>query len=258
MNEEKVDINQAEIEEFAALPRIGEKLAEKIVKYRKDHQPFSNVTELADVPGVSDKMVSELEDRLIVQESNAVSDVDFDVSENVNKKVEKTAAIKKSSPPEKKSDDSEMQLLALRTAARSGDIKKVKALIEDGADGSDKYALIWAAQDGHSEVVTELIKGGADVNSKTAVGGTNALTLAAQNGHLKVVKSLINAGADVNEPTIEGWTPLMKATFFNHETVVQALLEAGAEIHARNLQGLTAIDLAEEVDNRKIFRLLNP
>jgi ankyrin repeat protein len=104
--------------------------------------------------------------------------------------------------------------------------------------------------------VLELLKAGADVNSKSAAGGPNALTLAAQNGHLEVVQTLIEAGADVNQPAMQGWTPLMKATFFGHDQIVRALLEAGAETSLRDKHGRTAVDHAQRADNHQLANLL--
>jgi len=229
MSEEKVNLNQAGIDELAALPGIGEKLAAKIVEHRNDVGSFSEVSDLAAVPGISDQMVADLEDHLTVQ---AVKAEPATVSE-AKEQLKKETAGKKSPPSKEKPGDSEDQLWELRAAARSGDLKEVKTLLKNGVSGDDKFALIWAAQDGHSQVVAELIKTGADVKSKTAAGGTNALDLAAQNGHLEVVQMLIEAGANVNEPAMEGWTPLMKADFFGHETIVQTLLDAGAEMRSK-------------------------
>lgn len=133
----------------------------------------------------------------------------------------------------------------------------MQALLKAGADGSDKFALLWAAQNGHDQVVAELIKAGADVNSKSAEDGTHALALAAQNGHLAVVQLLIEAGADVNEAAIEGCNPLMKAALFGHEEIAKTLLLADAKIRSRDVYGQTAADYARKAGNQKIVALLS-
>jgi len=251
----KVNLNQASPSELAELPGIGEKLAQKIVNHREENQAFSEVADLARVPGISEQMVGELEDYLTVQEAKAESPPALESGEPKGQ-VKKGAATKKTPRSKPKSRESTPQLSKLRSAARSGDAKKVQALLENGADGCDKFALLWAAEEGHDQVVAELIKAGADVNSRSAAGGPNALSLAAQNGHLQVVQMLVEAGADVDAKTMQGWTPLMKAAFFGHDEIVQSLIEAGAEIRIRDANGQTAIDHARQAENRQIVGVL--
>jgi len=255
MSEPKVDLNQAGVAELAELPGIGEKLAQKIVDYRQNNQPFSELADLVAVPGISDQMVSELADHLTVKtvEAEPASDPDEAKAEEETKK----EAAKEKSSSSQKAGDSEQRTEELRTAARSGDVKKVKALLKKGANGHDKFALLWAAEAGHQQIVVELVQAGADVNIRSAAGGPNALALAAQNGHLEVVQTLIKAGADVDAPAMQGWTPLMKAAYFGHDKIVQSLLEAGASKGARDVQGLTALDYAQQAKNQQAITLLN-
>jgi uncharacterized protein len=168
----------------------------------------------------------------------------------------KEAAANKTAGSKPKPRGSTAQLSELRLAARSGDANKVKALLENGADGCDKFALLWSAEEGHNQVVAELIEAGADVNSRSAAGGPNALSLAAQNGHLQVVQMLVEAGADVDAKAMQGWTPLMKAAFFGHDEIVQSLIEAGAETRIRDANGQTAVDHARQADNHQIVGVL--
>lgn len=251
MSDDKVDLNQATAANLTALPGIGKALARRIVEYREEAGSFGAVADLAEVPGISDQMVSDLEAHLTVQAR------EVEAAPQAEEVEVEAPADKKARRSEGKQRDAEELSQEFEAAAREGDIKKVQTLMKDGADGQDKFALIWAAEDGNNQVVAELIKAGADVNSKTAVGGTNALALAAQNGHLEVVRTLIEAGADVNEPAIEGWTPLMKAAFFGHEGIAQTLLEAGAEPGARDANGKTAIDHAKRAGNQQIVGLLS-
>ncbi len=61
-----IDINTATVAELDGLPGIGPVLAQRIVDYRTEQGPFSTVEELAEVQGISEKMVDELRSRLIV------------------------------------------------------------------------------------------------------------------------------------------------------------------------------------------------
>lgn len=55
-----IDINAASADELETLPGIGPALAERIVAYRTEHGPFQSVDELAQVRGISPRMVDEL------------------------------------------------------------------------------------------------------------------------------------------------------------------------------------------------------
>ncbi len=61
-----VDINTAPAEELDGLPGIGPVLAQRIVEYRTEHGPFTAVQELAEVQGISERMVDELGSRVVV------------------------------------------------------------------------------------------------------------------------------------------------------------------------------------------------
>jgi len=55
-----VNINQASATELARLPRVGAKLADRIVAHRNDHGPFKRVEDLMGVKGVGEKMFASL------------------------------------------------------------------------------------------------------------------------------------------------------------------------------------------------------
>ena len=50
-----VNINTASASELALLPRVGEKSAQRIVDYRKEHGPFKKTADLMQVKGVGAK-----------------------------------------------------------------------------------------------------------------------------------------------------------------------------------------------------------
>jgi competence protein ComEA len=55
-----LNINTASADELDELPGIGEVIAERIVAYRESHGAFSSVEELAEVSGISERMVDDL------------------------------------------------------------------------------------------------------------------------------------------------------------------------------------------------------
>jgi competence protein ComEA len=50
-----ININTADVAQLSLLPRIGEKAAQRIVDYRKEHGAFKKTTDLMQVKGVGEK-----------------------------------------------------------------------------------------------------------------------------------------------------------------------------------------------------------
>jgi len=65
----KVNINTASVEQLAALPGIGEKLAARIVEQRQKSGSFKSVQELMTVRGIGEKNLAKLEPQLTVGET---------------------------------------------------------------------------------------------------------------------------------------------------------------------------------------------
>ena len=63
----KVNINKASVEEIAKLEKIGEKYAERIVQYRKDHGPFEKAEDITKVKGIGPKTFELNKDRISVK-----------------------------------------------------------------------------------------------------------------------------------------------------------------------------------------------
>lgn len=64
--EKKVNINTANLEELQTLPRIGEKVAQRIIDYRKEHGEFKKIEELMKVQGVGEKIFKLIKDKIEV------------------------------------------------------------------------------------------------------------------------------------------------------------------------------------------------
>lgn len=106
---------------------------------------------------------------------------------------------------------------ALQTAARSGDIGAMAAIVASGvsvdAIHSNHSALVWAANDGKIDAVRWLLDHGAAVDIRTAGGE---------------------------------WTPLMVAAVMGHPDIVDLLLERGGDPAAKNHMGRTLVEILVE------------
>ena len=60
----KVNMNTAAIKDLERLPRIGPKMAQKIVQWREKNGPFRTLNDLAKIPGIGKKTLSKLEDKV--------------------------------------------------------------------------------------------------------------------------------------------------------------------------------------------------
>ena len=63
----KLDINSATADEFQVLPRIGPKIAERIVRWRERYGPFSSVKDLIKVEGIGEKTLAQIEPSIEVK-----------------------------------------------------------------------------------------------------------------------------------------------------------------------------------------------
>ena len=93
------------------------------------------------------------------------------------------------------------------TAARTGNLETVRALLAKGAnpnakERNEQTALMWAAAEGHTAIAQALIASGADIRA-TLVSGFTPLFFAVREGHIDVTRALLKAGIDVNE-TLHG------------------------------------------------------
>ena len=62
----KVNINTADEEELSTLSGIGEKTAEKIIRYREEHGPFMTTEDIMNVPGIGESKYALIKDGICV------------------------------------------------------------------------------------------------------------------------------------------------------------------------------------------------
>lgn len=63
----RLNLNTATAAELEALPGIGPALAERIVAYRGEHGPFRDAKALTEVPGIGEKLLARLVERVTVR-----------------------------------------------------------------------------------------------------------------------------------------------------------------------------------------------
>jgi comEA protein len=63
---EKININTASLDDLQKLPRIGPKVAQRILDYRKQNGNFKKIEELMKVKGIGEKVYARLKDMITV------------------------------------------------------------------------------------------------------------------------------------------------------------------------------------------------
>ena len=69
----KLNINSASASQIAMLPRIGEKVATRVLDYRKAHGPFAKPESLMEVKGIGEKLFLTLKPYLAVSGPTTLS-----------------------------------------------------------------------------------------------------------------------------------------------------------------------------------------
>ncbi len=129
----------------------------------------------------------------------------------------------------------------LKEAAKAGDERKVRELIEAGVDVNvgDIPAFLWACFNGHKAIVRLCIAHGANVNYDGFDEGT-LLTTAALFGDPEFIDELVAEGAEVDLAMPSGGeTALHHAAYGNQPASVERLLHHGATVNQRAKSGGT-------------------
>jgi len=132
---------------------------------------------------------------------------------------------------------------------------ELKAASLQTRDEEGVTALMRAARDGERKDTRALLEQGTDVNAHDLSGWT-ALTYAAAKGDLEIVKALLSKGADVNPEDKGDYTPLMAAVAYGNLKVVKVLIEKGAEVNRPDRNGVTVISTAIRRHQDKIIEIL--
>ena len=175
----------------------------------------------------------------------------------------------------------EQQQYELHDAVRSGDVEKVREILESGkssincTDPIGWTPLHWACYKGHVDIVMVLVSEfKADttiqtpyVNSPLITAAINkhdnvvhallsdpqclvdakgedgytALHYSCRYGHVDIVRTLVKHKANVNTRTDIGDTPLTLAAINKHDNVVHVLSDYNCEVYAKDKDAYTAL-----------------
>ena len=69
-----VDINRGSVEELLHLPGIGPVLAERIIRYRREHGTFGSIRDIQNVKGIGEKRFAQLEPYIHIDDHALSSD----------------------------------------------------------------------------------------------------------------------------------------------------------------------------------------
>ena len=151
----------------------------------------------------------------------------------------------------------------IHDAARTGDLEKIKSLINSGVDVDsmpENYPytpLFIAAGDNQAETVDLLISLGANLDSVS--DGITPLLIALRSNRIDIAIKLILKGASLDQIKGAKTTPLIAACQRGYETVIDLILLKGVDINQEDIGGATAVHaLAEEnwdIKNKKLSML---
>ncbi|MBU42032.1 MAG: hypothetical protein CMN76_02340 [Spirochaetaceae bacterium] len=130
----------------------------------------------------------------------------------------------------------DLQCTAMDYARLDGNVE-IALFLEGKNPATYKQSLHYAARQGDLARVQALIQSGADVNAAEDMSQLTPLHYAVRGNHLAVVKALLAAGAKPSPQDYVGITPLRDAIVKYRKEMAMALINAGATGSSEQLQG---------------------
>ncbi|XAR69873.1 Non-specific serine/threonine protein kinase [Bertholletia excelsa] len=116
-------------------------------------------------------------------------------------------------------------------------------------------SLSAAARKGEVRTIRRVLENGAAINGQDQYGWT-ALHRSAFKGKIEAVRTLIDKGIDVNARDEDGYTALLCAVEGGHADVLELLVKKGADVEAKTNKGVSAMQIAESLHYSGITRIL--
>lgn len=142
----------------------------------------------------------------------------------------------------------EQQTTVLHEAARNGQLRVLRWLLERDLDRDELFAGKWAspldcaAEGGRVDAARHLLERGAEIDSGHSRG--TALHAAVEAGEVEMVRLLLDCGAETLARDGIQRTPLHLAATRGDPVIARLLLDAGADARARDRDGWTPLNEA--------------
>ncbi|GAB6026798.1 BRCA1-associated RING domain protein 1 [Chamberlinius hualienensis] len=125
----------------------------------------------------------------------------------------------------------------------------------DKRNGKGETPLHVASLKGKTADVERYLEMGADPNTKDNAGWT-PLHEVCSKGYTVITQMLLKYGANVNAVSSTSTTPLHDAVINGKLDIVKLLLSYGADKYMQTAKGFTALDLADDNENKEIRAIL--
>ncbi|UKZ54630.1 hypothetical protein TrVGV298_008440 [Trichoderma virens] len=157
--------------------------------------------------------------------------------------------------------DSKTSMAPIHSAAKKGDLTRLRAMIDAKADveqkdeDTEQTPLQTAIYNGCTSAVDLLLLKGASVHTRDRCGQT-PLFAATSETNLAITQLLLDRGADVNARCLLGYTPIFNSCLFGTMETTRLLIERGADINAISDYGQSPLLQAMASGNGDIIKLL--
>ena len=120
-----------------------------------------------------------------------------------------------------------------------------------------KFSLLQTAIDKDEVKFKEALKANkGDVNEVDITRYSPLIVSTVNFGIKSITTQLLDKGAFLDWPDVRGNTALHHAAMNNNKTLIELFVKRGANLSLKNTDGKTALDLAKEIGEEDIIKLL--
>lgn len=163
-----------------------------------------------------------------------------------------------------KPSSDQLEIKKLFIATQTGEIEKVRELLEDAninldvEDKERKTLLYHAVENGHTNIVELLLQKGA-IPFIPDIYGKTPFLISVEKENQAMIECLLKNNINPNGCNyLDGFTPLMQAAYDGNVRIMEALLncKGGTNVHAEDKDGYTALHFAAKQGHLSAVRLL--